>query len=371
MSFDDKYKQTHPAIVVWNNFKAGSAMTTAATKIAVDLTDRIAVKEFMKSLAQRCSDYAKPNTNEAVLQLVTTLVLLAALASAMLAFVDTAYWLTLLLAIPAGGLVVRLFIIQHDCGHGSFFGSRTANDACGRFVSLFTMTPYSLWKREHAHHHAGSGNLERRGVGDIDTLTVKEYAALSLLGRAWYRLYRNPLFLFGFGIPFYFLVLQRQPFWHGIGARDGWKSVLGLDLAMAVFYGALAYLFGVAQLFMVVVPIVFVASAAGGWLFFIQHQFEGTYWAHDKEWDFQTAAVLGSSYYVLPKIVNWFTGHIGLHHIHHLNSRIPNYRLRACIDGVPEFQTLNRLTIGESLACVRLKLWDEDNHRLVGFSQAA
>jgi len=289
MSFDDKYKQTHPAIVVWNNFKAGSAMTTAATKIAVDLTDRIAVKEFMKSLAQRCSDYAKPNTNEAVLQLVTTLVLLAALASAMLAFVDTAYWLMLLLAIPAGGLVVRLFIIQHDCGHGSFFGSRTANDACGRFVSLFTMTPYSLWKREHAHHHAGSGNLERRGVGDI----------------------------------------------------------------------------------MVVVPIVFVASAAGGWLFFIQHQFEGTYWAHDKEWDFQTAAVLGSSYYVLPKIVNWFTGHIGLHHIHHLNSRIPNYRLRACIDGVPEFQTLNRLTIGESLACVRLKLWDEDNHRLVGFSQAA
>ncbi len=333
--------------------------------------DGNAVKQQMRSLAQRCMVHAKPDTRRAMLQLASTLVLLFALVALMFATVDNAYWLTLLLALPAAGLVVRLFIIQHDCGHGSFLASRQDNDAVGRFVSIFTLTPYSLWKREHAHHHAGSGNLERRGVGDIDTLTVKEYQALSPLERFGYRVYRNPLFLFAFGIPFYFLVIQRQPWFHGLAARDGWKSVVALDIAIAVVYGALAYAVGLANVLMVVVPIVVVAAAAGGWLFFIQHQFEHTYWAHENDWDFQTAAVMGSSYYVLPGIVNWFTGHIGLHHIHHLNSRIPNYRLQECMDAIPEFSSLNRLSLSQSLACIRLKLWDEDRRLLVGFAEAA
>lgn len=335
----------------------------------VEAFDRVSIKEKMRNLAQRCTAHATPDSSRAIWQVVSTLVLLAAIAVAMFTFVNDAYWLTLLLAVPAGGLVVRLFIIQHDCGHGSFLTTREGNDMCGRLMSLFSMTPYSLWKREHAHHHAGSGNLERRGVGDIDTLTVKEYQALPLLRRIGYKIYRNPLFLFGFGIPFYFLVLQRQPWWHGLTAKDGWKSVLALDLAMAVFYGGLGYAVGYTELIKVVVPVVFVASAAGGWLFFIQHQFEHTYWAHDKEWDFQTAAVMGSSYYALPEIINWFTGHIGLHHIHHLNSRIPNYRLKECLAAVPEFNSLNRLTLMDSFKCVRLKLWDEDRRLLVGFAE--
>lgn len=325
----------------------------------------------LDDLAKRCTAFAGGEARRALGQLAVTAVLLLAVVAAMFATVHDALWLTLLLAIPAALLVVRLFIFQHDCGHDSFFPTRAANDLCGRILSVFTMTPYGLWKREHAFHHASCGNLEKRGVGDITTLTVKEYQALSVFGRLWYRLYRNPLFLFGFGTPLYFLVLQRLPWTHGFPARDCWKSVLGLNLAMIVFYGSLAYMFGLAEVALVVVPIVFIAAAAGGWLFFVQHQFEGTYWEHSSDWQFKNAAVCGSSYYVLPSIINWFTGHIGLHHIHHLNGRIPNYRLNACLSAIPEFKAINRITLWQSLACVRLKLWDEDRHRLVGFAELA
>lgn len=327
-----------------------------------------AVKEKVRDLAHRCAAHAKADAGQAIMQLATTVLPLIVTVALMLVAVDDAYWLVLLLALPAAGLVVRLFVIQHDCGHGSFFATRGANDMCGRCLSLLTFTPYGLWKREHALHHASSGNLDRRGVGDITTLTVKEYVGLPALQRLGYRIYRNPLFLLAFGIPFYFLVQQRLPWWHGLPARDAWKSVLALDLAMAVLYGVLAQFFGFAGLLLVVVPIVIAAAAAGGWLFFIQHQFEGAYWEHAGDWDFQVAAVQGSSYYVLPAIINWFTGHIGLHHIHHLNSRIPNYRLAECLEAVPEFKTLNRLFLLDSLKCVRLKLWDEEGHRLVGFA---
>lgn len=326
------------------------------------------VKAQVRTLAQRCAAYAKADANRAGLQLVTTLLPLLAIVALMFAVVNDAYWLTLLLAIPAGGLIVRLFIIQHDCGHGSFLASQDANDRVGRFVSLFTMTPYGLWKREHALHHATSGNLDKRGIGDITTLTIKEYRALPLLKRINYRIYRNPLFLFVIGIPCYFLILQRLPWWHGLPARDTWKSVLALDLAMLLVYGPLAFAVGISSLLLVTVPMIVVAAAAGGWLFYIQHQFDEVYWEHSGRWDFQTAAVLGSSYYALPAVINWFTGHIGLHHIHHLASKIPNYRLRECLEGVPEFKSLNRLTLLESLKCARLKLWDEDTRRLVGFA---
>lgn len=337
----------------------------------LDTISAAEAKAMVRRMAETCAKYKGAVTSRALWQLVTTLVPLLLLLALMLAIADRAYWLTLILAVPAGGLVVRLFIIQHDCGHQSFLPTRRANDFVGRCMSLFTLTPYGLWRREHAIHHANSGNLDRRGVGDIDTLTVSEYRALGPLRRLGYRIYRHPLFLFGVGIPLYFLVLQRLPWFHGLPARDSWKSVLALDAALVVVFGALSLVVDPLHLAMVGVPVVIMASAAGGWLFFVQHQFEGTYWARNGSWDFQTAAVLGSSYYELPALLNWFTGNIGLHHIHHLNGTIPNYRLQECAAAIPECRSINRIRLLESLSCVRLTLWDEAQSRLVGFADAA
>ena len=336
-----------------------------------DTLSQAEAKAMVRRMAQVCAQFRGAQPGRALAQIATTVIPLLGILWLMLATVDTAYWVTLLLAIPAAGLVVRLFIIQHDCGHGSFFGSRAANDLTGRAMSLFTLTPYGLWKREHAIHHANSGNLDRRGIGDIDTMTLEEYRSLSPLRRLGYRIYRHPLFLFAFGIPFYFLVLQRLPWFHGLPARDAWRSVLGLDLALAAVFGVLSLFVDPLHIVLVGLPIVAFAAAAGGWLFFVQHQFEGTYWARNGKWDFQIAAVLGSSYYDLPRFLNWFTGDIGLHHIHHLNGTIPNYRLQECAAAMPECRQMNRITLLSSLSCVRLTLWDEENGRLVPFGAAA
>lgn len=328
-------------------------------------------KQRVRRLAAHCNQFRGAIPKRAAMQLANTLIPLAVLVAAMFATVNTAYWATLLLAIPAGGLLVRAFIIQHDCGHGSFFASRTVNDLVGRGMSVLTMTPYGLWRREHAQHHASSGNLDRRGVGDVDTLTVAEYQALSTFGKLRYRLYRNSAFLFGIGVPVYFMFLQRLPFLHSLPARDAWKSVIGLNVGLAVFYAPFVYVFGLSNVLWVVLPIVHVAAAVGGWLFFIQHQFEEAHWEKAPSWDFQVAALLGSSFYDLPRALNWFTGNIGLHHIHHLNSMIPNYRLVDCIEASPELKSINRMTLLDSLKCARLKLWDESGKRLIGFSELA
>ncbi len=338
--------------------------------INIEALSRDEARDLVKGWAQRLNACAEALPRRAIWQLASTIAMLVGLVAAMVMVMPVSLPLALLLALPAGGLVVRLFIIQHDCGHQSFLPTRAGNDNVGRLVSIFTLTPYSLWKREHALHHATSGNLDRRWVGDIDTWTVDEWKKSSAPARLYYRIYRNPLFLFGFGIPFYFLAIQRQPWFHGLAFRDGWKSVLGLDLAILAFYGPIAYFIGLSNLLWIIIPIVVVASAAGGWLFYIQHQFEGTYWRHQDGWDYQVAAVLGSSYYDLPGFLNWFTGHIGLHHIHHLNSRIPNYRLVESMAKVPEFRSLNRLSILESLKCVRLKVWDEKQGKLLTFAEA-
>lgn len=328
-------------------------------------------KQRVRRLAAHCQKYKGADNKLAAFQMATTLIPLALIVAAMFATVRTAYWATLLLSLPAAGLLVRAFIIQHDCGHGSFFTSRALNDFIGRCMSVLTMAPYGLWRREHAQHHAGSGNLDRRGIGDIDTLTVREYEALPLLGKLRYRLYRHPLFLFGFGVPVYFMIIQRTPWLHAISAKESWKSVLGLNLALIAFYAPLVYVFGWSDVLWVTLPIVHVASAVGGWLFFIQHQFEEAHWEQAEGWDFQVAALLGSSFYDLPKVLNWFTGNIGLHHIHHLNSMIPNYRLQSCLEASPELKSINRLTLGESLACANLKLWDEGSKRMIRFNEMA
>ena len=325
------------------------------------------LKAAAKRFAAHCGTFRGAIVSSALIQLATSALLFVANIVGMVMVAKYSYWLALPLAIPAGGLLVRLFIIQHDCGHGSFLPSRMMNDYLGRAISVLTVTPYSMWRREHALHHACSANLGKRGIGDIETLTVKEYQALSAFGRFRYRVMRNPLFLFLFGVPFYFLFVHRIPWFHGLKAKEVWKSVLGLDLAIILVYGGLSYFVGTALVLKVIIPTVMVTSVIGGWLFYIQHQFEDTRWFSSEEWDFQTAAVYGSSYYVLPKPLQWFTGNIGIHHVHHLNSLIPNYRLQSCLDTMPELKNVNRLYFWQSLKCVGYKLWDEEGNRLVGF----
>lgn len=325
------------------------------------------LKARARTLARHCAEYRRPSALRASWQLASTIVPFAALLALMIWLGDRHYWLTMLLAIPLGGLLVRFFIIQHDCGHGSFFASRRMNDLVGRCMSVLTVTPYGLWRRVHAQHHATSGNLDRRGAGDIVTLTVQEYMALTRLGRLRYRIYRNPLFLFLVGVPAFFLLLQRVPWGHPMPIRESWKSVFSLDAMIIAVYGLLGLLISFKLLLLIALPAIVVASAIGGWLFFVQHQFEETHWESMPEWDFQIAAIHGSSYYELPAVLNWFTGNIGLHHIHHLNSMIPNYRLKECLAASNEFKSLNRLTLFQSFKCARLSLWCEERRRLIGF----
>jgi omega-6 fatty acid desaturase (delta-12 desaturase) len=346
--------------------RSNAAVLDTATGVAVPLRDPR--KDTVRAYARLCARYREADVRAASWQIATTIGPFMVVVAVMLALAQWSWWAPLLLALPAGGLLVRCFIIQHDCGHGSFLPSERANAIVGSLMSVLTLVPYHLWRREHAIHHAGSGHLERRGVGDIDTWTVNEYLARPWHQRLGYRIYRHPLFLFGLGTPIYFTILQRLPWFHGLSAKEAWKSVMSLNIAIIAVYGALMATVGVWAVVWTAVPIIFVASAVGGWLFFIQHQFEAAYWEPEGTWDFQIAAFYGSSYYVLPKVLQWFTGNIGLHHIHHLNSMVPNYRLQECMDALPPLAETNRLTLRQSFACVRLTLWDETQRRLIGFS---
>lgn len=349
--------------------KDGSAETDCGETDRQNLSDEMAeFRKLARQLAAHCRAYRVPDLRRGVTQLVTTSVLFAALAAAMLVSVAYEYyWVSAVLTLPAGGLLVRLFIIQHDCGHGSFFRSRAANDLLGRAISLVTLTPYSVWRQAHAVHHATSGNLDRRGIGDINTLTVAEYRALPRFRRAAYRLYRHPIVQLLIGAPYQFILRQRLPFGQSFLTRRAWRSIISLNLAAVGLYGGAVLLLGYESLLIVYLPILVIAAWIGGWMFFIQHQFEDTYWRSGKDGDFHVAALLGSSYYVLPRILNWFTGNIGLHHIHHLCGKIPNYRLQECLKASPELQNINRLTFFQSLNSVRLTLWDEDQRKMVGF----
>lgn len=322
-------------------------------------------------MARHCAAFKGADRKRSVFQLLNTALPFALLCSAMWFSLDYGYWMTLLLAVPTAGFLIRLFIIQHDCGHGSFFRSRVWNDFLGRAISVLTLTPYGYWRRSHAIHHASAGDLDRRGVGDIDTLTVREYRALPLLGRIRYRLYRNPLVLFLIGPPYLFMLRHRLPFWAPLPFRQIWRSILFHDLALVSVFGLAVSVSGIATLLMLYLPVMLLASWAAGWLFYIQHQFEKVHWEAGADWDFHVQALRNSSYYVLPKILQWFTGNIGFHHIHHLCSRIPNYRLEECLKASPELQQMNRITLRDSLAGIRLALWDEDKRRMVSFREAA
>lgn len=327
----------------------------------------IGVKEWNRMLRP----YATPSTRRSLAQLSLTLVL--ALGSFIAMFVAEAafgYWVALPVAIPAGLFLVRLFIIQHDCGHYSFFRQRKACDVVGRVLGVLTLTPYYWWKSDHDWHHASSGDLSRRGYGDMDTLTVREYRALSPWRRALYRTYRHPLVLFGFGPLWQFLIRHRLPIHLRGNDRKAARSILLTDLGIAAAIAACGLGLGFGLFLSLWLPAMLVAGMVGIWLFFIQHQFEGTYWADSEHWSFTTAALQGCSYYRLPRPVEWLTGWIGYHHIHHLASKVPNYRLRACFADIAALRQANTVTFRQSLRCPRLALWCEDSHRLLSFRDA-
>ncbi len=323
----------------------------------------------VRALTQSLARYREPNLARSVVEILITVgpyVLLWLLACLSLRI---GYGLYLLLAIPAAGFLVRLFMIQHDCGHGSFFRHRLVNDWVGRVIGVFTLTPYDFWRRAHGIHHATSGNLDRRGIGDIDTLTVREYLALSRWRRLGYRLYRHPAVMFGVGPAYLFILRHRFPFGLARHGSGPWISTMATNGAIALVVAGMMWWVGVWPFLMVHLPITVLGGAIGIWLFYVQHQFEHTNWSKEADWNFATAALHGSSHYDLPAVLRWFTANIGVHHIHHLCSRIPFYRLPLCLRQHPEMANVGRITLRQSFACVRLVLWDEAANRLISFRE--
>jgi omega-6 fatty acid desaturase (delta-12 desaturase) len=309
--------------------------------------------------------YQRASVPRGVWQIVNTLVPYAAIWTLMYFTVNISWWLTAPLAVLAGAFLVRVFIISHDCGHGSFFQSQRANHILGAITGLLTFTPYLHWRWEHSLHHATSGDLDRRGTGDIWTLTVQEYLESSRWKRFAYRLARNPIILFLIAPLFLFLVRER--FVNPRAGKRERRSVHWTNVGVLAMIASLSWIFGW-QAYLVIQLIVFgVATSAGVWLFYVQHQFEGVYWERTEEWDYTTAALKGSSFYKLPKILQWFSGNIGFHHIHHLSPRIPNYNLERCHKAEPLFQTVKPVTLWSSLKSFTFRLWDEQERKLVGY----
>ncbi|WP_296473810.1 fatty acid desaturase [Roseinatronobacter sp.] len=314
--------------------------------------------------------YRDPATHRSLLELAATLVPFFALWALAWMALSISPWLALALAVLNGTFLVRIFIIQHDCGHGSFLKNRTAQDWVGRVLGVLTLTPYAVWRRTHAIHHAHHGDLDHRGIGDVTTLTVEEYRARSPFGRFMYRLYRHPLVLFVLGPSYLFILQNRLPMglmnagWRYWTSAMGTNAMIGIALALIIWFG------GLLPVLLVFLPTSVIAATIGVWLFYVQHQFEQTHWSKGEEWQLHDAALEGSSHYVLPQPLRWLSGNIGIHHVHHLYSRIPFYRLPEVIRDYPELAEAQRLTIGESFATVKLHLWDEVQGKLISCADA-
>ena len=327
-------------------------------------TDRQALAN---DLPKTVSSYAQPDRRKAIQQTIDTFLPYLALWTLMLLTVQQgySYWITLALSIAAAAFQVRIFILFHDCCHGSFFASRRANRILGTIAGILTFTPFEQWRRSHATHHDTVGDLDRRGVGDIWILTVEEFQTASRWKRIAYRIVRNPIAMLLLGTPIIFLIDQRY-FHKPDRKRERW-SVIITDIALALIVAVAGVTIGFRSYVLIQLPIMLIAGAAGLWLFYVQHQFEGVYWARHEDWNPMKAALEGSSFYKLPKLLQWFTGSIGFHHVHHVQQRIPNYNLERCYNEVPALKLVKPLTLRKSLKCARLHLWDERNQKLVGY----
>jgi acyl-lipid omega-6 desaturase (Delta-12 desaturase) len=312
--------------------------------------------------------YARPHPGHAVADLATSVLPYLALSVLMYMTLDASYLLVLALAIPAAGFLVRTFIVFHDCAHGSFLPAKRANAWLGSALGLLVFESFASWRHSHAVHHATAGDLDRRGVGDVLTLTITEYRASTWQRRLGYRLFRNPLVMFGLG-PIYGMVLHPRLVPRSARPRIR-RSVIATNLALAALVGTLCLLVGWREYLLVQGPVLLLAGAAGVWLFYVQHQFEDTYWQSAGDWSYADAALRGSSHLKLPKVLQFFTGNIGLHHVHHLSTRIPNYNLQRAHDENPVFHDVPTLSFWDGLRAVRLKLWDEERGRLVTFADA-
>ena len=321
-------------------------------------------------LLKRLAPYRQTSRLRSVFELGVTTLPLVLLWFLSWAALTQGFWWGLVLTVPAAGFLVRLFMIQHDCGHGAFFGRRGIDDWIGRVLGVLTLTPYECWRRTHAIHHATSGNLDARGIGDVMTLTVAEYHALSVWGRRRYWLYRHPAVMFGIGPIWLFVIQQRLPFGMMRAGIRPWVSAMATNVAIATFAVGLIWLVGWLPFLLIQLPIVLIAGTAGVWLFYVQHQFEDTRWSSRKDWDFEKAALHGSSYYDLPPVLRWFTANIGIHHVHHISSRVPYYRLPEVLRDYPELRQVGRISLLDSLRGVKLVLWDETKQRLVSFREA-
>jgi acyl-lipid omega-6 desaturase (Delta-12 desaturase) len=313
------------------------------------------------------SRYEKPVLSRSVWQAANTIVSYGALWYGMYRSLAISYWITLALAIPAAGFLVRLFIIFHDCGHGSYFRSRKANNTLGVITGILVFTPYFQWRHTHAIHHATSGDLDRRGTGDVWTMTVQEYLEASRWRRAAYRLARNPVVLFGI-VPLMLVVVGQRFPWRNAD-RGERRNVFWTNLAVLGMAALLSWLMGIQAYLVIQAAVLMIAGSVGVWLFYVQHQFEGAYWERSDRWDYVTAALHGSSFYKLPRLLQWFTGNIGFHHIHHLSPGIPNYNLEKCYKADPLFQQVERVTLLSSLKSLTHRLWDEERRAWVGYGQ--
>jgi len=309
--------------------------------------------------------YQQPSVWRALWQITNTVAPYAGLWYLMHLCLPISWWLVVPLAVLAAGFLVRVFIIFHDCGHGSYFKSAAANDAVGFLTGVLTFTPYYHWRWEHAIHHASAGDLDKRGTGDVWTMTVQEYLEASRWKKFAYRLARNPFILFVIAPMFLFLIQQRFP--AAKASRRERHSVYAMNAAILGMAVALSFCFGFKAYLLIQLIILMVAGGAGVWMFYVQHQFEDVYWERGEDWSYVAAALQGSSFYKLPRILQWFSGNIGFHHIHHLSPRIPNYNLEKCHQADPLFQQVKPITLFASLKSMTYRLWDEKNRQLVGY----
>ena len=342
--------------------RMGTNLTQTSASTAKK-SNRSTNKEWKKLIAE----YQQPHVGKAVWQIVNTLVPIAAIWVALYFLKDISLWLCIPPALLGGLFLVRAFIIFHDCGHGSFFKSKRANSIVGFITGMLTFTPYRQWSWEHARHHATNGDLDRRGIGDIWTLTVEEYVSGSRRLQLSYRFIRNPIILFVFGPLVLFIILQRFTGSQSKGSVR--RSVYIMNATLVVWCVGMSMIFGFLPWLVIQLTMMSIASLFGLWLFYVQHQFEDTYWATNEDWDYTTAAMAGSSYYNLPRILQWFSGNIGYHHIHHLNPKIPNYNLERCHHSHPFFQDAPELRFFSSLKSIQLRLWDEVNGRMISFRE--